>query len=472
MATIDEAVAPPTEAPVITTGVTPPPAGQESGVANVNLDYDPNFKTVVRSVVDPTPKNQIAAADVLSSREKNAPNEHPNEQMQMGKMVISLLQGKIGEAYKWYNGGGVKYEKGRDVFGNEYWVPKNERGFTDNYLGSDRKPLTAEQKKDLIAKGGLLTETDANALRTANWQNAETASKEAANGFNSQLRAAQTAAYAASNEANATNNNIDREIGLAFKLKNALGTVSQLSPQDRQKLFSFVQRYNTNSEALRKSQEKSGGVGATSGAQAGAGVGGAEGTAATGGKAGLNANVSAQSGQSARLGETNVDARNRENTLQDQQNLEAAIRGLMQGSLKSPEEFNDFMRLHTLNQMNNEAAAKIPDNVKPAGYQNPPAVDIYTTGLDGLLESRYAQQANNALIAAWNADLYKAQKDQITSGKTYTQQELQEKFKNSDVVKGIVNRAIYKTDKVLGRESRLKKGDMVMDTNGKLVPIE
>ena len=64
MATIDEAVVPPTEAPAIPTAVTPPPAGQESGVAHVNLEYDPTFNRVVRGLQNPTPKNNQEVADM------------------------------------------------------------------------------------------------------------------------------------------------------------------------------------------------------------------------------------------------------------------------------------------------------------------------------------------------------------------------------------------------------------------------
>lgn len=462
MTTLDQGVAPPNEAPVITTGVTPAPAGQESGVANVNLDYDPNFKQVVRSVVAPTPENNIKAAGIISRREKESADEHPNEQMQLGKMVISLLQGKVGEAYKWYNGGGVSYEQGNDVFGNEYMVSKNERGFTNKYKivqpDGKTRDLTEDERKQLLQRGGLITQTNLNALKTAGWKAAEDASVEAAKGFNSQLRASQTAAYAASNVANATNNNIDEEIKLGFKLKNALGAISQMDPKQRQQLFQFANRYNTNSENLRQSQEKAGGASASGQQQVGVSPGGV--------------GVSVGAAQAARASETNTAAGGRESTLQEQQNLETAMRGMLAGSVKSPEEFNALMRLVSLNQMNNQAAKEIPNEVKPSGYKDVPPVDVFSGGLDSLLQTRYAQQANNALVAAWNSELYKAQRDQITSGKTYSPAELQEKFKNSDIVKGIINRTIYKTEKILGRESSLKKGDVIMDSNGKLVPIE
>ena len=471
MADMEQGVVPPSQAPVIVTGVTPPAAGQQSGVASVTLDYDPNFKHIVQNAVSPTPEGNKKMADIVQSRMKESEAEDPNKQMQLGKMMISLLQGRVGEAYKWYNGGGITYDEGRDVSGNPVWVGRTERGKTTEFLDWEtKKPLSREQRQEIIKRGGVTTENDIRAERSANWQIAQNAMQRAAQGFESELNAARATARAAANEGNASNQNIDQEIDLAIGLKNVLGHISQMDPAKRQQLLGYANRYNTNSAAARASSEKAGGASVGAQQQGGLSLGGAVipggGEGGKTGKAGFG--YSAGQSQSVREGETNAEAASRENTLQTQQGLQEAIMKEMQGAIKTPEEFNNFMRLIALNQINNASNQDIPASAQPPGWRKPAPADLFTGGLDSLLENRYTQQANNALIASYNNELYKAQKEAANTGKITSTEEVINKMKNSDMVQGVLNYAKDRIYMTTGRGNPVEKGALIYRKSGKI----
>jgi len=288
----------------------------------------------------------------------------------------------------------------------------------------------------------------------------------ASKGFESQLIASRTKAMAAANEGTATNKNIDQEVGLALKLKNVLNTMANMDPQQRQAIMGYANRYKTNSENLRKNAETRGGVTVGDQTQVGAGLQGSVSPPA--GSAGGGANLSAGQQVSVSGAQANAEARGRENTIQEQQTLQNAIVQASLGSIKDPTQFADFMRLIYLNNANNASNQDIPADVQPPGFRKVPPADVFTGGLDTLLENRYSQQANNALIAAYNTELYKAQKEMADTGKVISTQEIYDRFKDSDMAIGAVNYARDKVYKMTGRGEKLKKGELVYRKNGKV----
>ena len=462
---LDQGVAPPQQnmGPVVQTGIVPPQEGTLAPVAGVRLDYDPSFKHIAQNIMNPTPEGNKKTADIIATRTKESEAEDPNKSMQLGKMFISLLQGRLGDAYKWYNGGGVTYDEGRDVNGNPVWVGRTERGKTTEFLDWEtKKPLSRDQRQEIIKRGGVTTENDLRAERSANWEIAKGAMTRSSLGFESQLIASRAAAMAAANEGNATNKNIDQEIGLAFKLKHVVNTMANLDPKQRQELMGWANRYKTNSENLRKSSEANGGVSIADQTQVGGGGGGAVG--------GLKAGANLSTGQQVSVSGSaqNAEAKGRENTIQEMQRSEEAIKATLLGSIKDPAEFQDFMRLIDLNQANNIAHKNVPKEVQPPGWRDIAGADIFTAGLDTLLENRYSQQSNNALIAAYNNELYKAQKEMASTGKIISTQEVFDRFKDSDMAIGAVNYARDRIHKTTGRGQPLKKGDLIYRKSGKI----
>jgi len=456
-----QAAEPPANAPqAIVTGVTPPAAGQESGVTNVNLDYDPDFKKAVQSLSDNSPEGRKKTADIFSQRAKDAQFEHPNEQFQPGDFLVAFLRGRIDDMYTAYNGGRKKTELGTDALGNVYLVGKNQRGFNGRmYEEGSNRPLTSNEVSAVNqTRGGVITESYLNAMKTANWMNAQEASKQAANNSISQLNATRTTAQAAANMGSATNRNIDEEVDLAIKNRHVLDYIGKLDPKQRQVLLGYANRYLSNSASINKEEQKKGSTGVSTQGQFGVGGGG------LGFSGGASGNVNAS--------QANAEAINRSNQIQEQQTLQTAIMQQLQGAIKDSREFNDFMRLVSLNDINNKAISDVPNEAKPQGFRDPSAVDLFTGGLDSLLKNRYVQQGNNALIAEYNKELYKSQRDAIREGKVSDPLEVQDRLMKSDYYKGVENYVKQKIG-ILTGENPIKKGDLILDkTTGRVKRVE
>ena len=421
--------------------------------------------------------DNVNTAKLMDQQIKETQDYHPNVQPQWGKVFASVLSRNYGDAYKYFNGGATREEEGRTPTGEIVYKEYNEIGPTGVY--KDRKTgkvLNSEETKQLLAKGGILTATDQNALKTTDWTNAQYTATLANKGFASQLESARTTAYAAANAASASNNNIEEQIKLAKTIPNVLNHIAGMDPAKRQRLLGYVNRYNTISSNLQQGSEKGAAVnaGGQQGLNANVGLGGSEGTAGTGGKAGLNAgagfNTGTQSGVSQREGTSASTTAG--NTLQEQQNLQAAIMQELQGVIRDAPQFKDFMRLQALNDANQLAMKDIPDSAKPPGYQDIPQTDIFTGGAEMMISNRARQQMNNALMAAWNAELFKAQRVAAKTGQQADIKEVADNFQKSDLFKAITNTYVDRHEKHLNRAGTLKSGDLVVDRQHNILKAE
>lgn len=441
---------------------TTPPA--DTGVVAFK-DLPPKLQGTIASAAS---GDNITATKLMEDHSKETQDYHPNVQPQWGKVFSSVLSRNWGDAYKYFNGGATREEEGRTPTGDIVYKEYNEVGPTGVY--KDRKTgkvLNSAETEKLLARGGILTATDANALKTTNWQNAQKTAQLANQGFASQLEAARTTAYAAANAASASNNNIEEQIKLTKAIPNVLNHISQMDPDRRQKLLGYINRYNTNSTNLQKANEKGGAVnaGGQQGVNANIGLGGAEGTAGAGGKSALNAGGGISAGTQSGVSQREASSVNTAagNTLQEQQNLQAAIMQELQGAIKDPTQFRDFVRLQALNNANQLAMKDIPDTAKPPGYQEIPETDPYMGGAEAMISNRARQQMNNALMASWNAELFRAQRNAARTGEQADIKELADKFQKSDMYKAITNTYSDKHEKHLGRSGIIKKGDLVVD---------
>lgn len=462
--------------PVPVQNLNNPAAGaQDAGrpsVADVTLDYDPNFKKLLSAVNDPTPEGKLKVVDQVNQRLKAAEKEHYNERFQPGAFLVALLRGKIDDMYTAYNGGRTYAEVGSDVLDNRYAVIKNQRGFTGRVENAENRELTPEELKEVNTKlGGILTPSDRNALQSANWQTAQEAIKAVRNGDTSQLNAARAAARAAANYGAAENPLLGDEIHLAGKLKPVLGYISNLDPKQRQLLLGYAQRYRMASGGLQKQGEKEGSTSLGNQQQVGGGFGPVGGQVGPSGSVAPSANLNASFGgtQGTRQAERNAENINRENSINEMQTMQTAIMSALQGVIKPGEQFEDFIKLTALNQANNESINKVPPEFMPPGWKKIAPVDLFTGGADSVIEQRYAQQTNNALIAAYQADLYKAQRQALETGKTPSIEDVYKNFEKSDVFKGLVNYGTERIHSFTGRGTPLKKGAKIYNPNtGKL----
>jgi hypothetical protein len=155
------------------------------------------------------------------------------------------------------------------------------------------------------------------------------------------------------------------------------------------------------------------------------------------------------------------------NSMQEQQTLASAIMGQLQGVM-GPEGFKDFLRLHSLNEDNETELRKIPDGVKPPGYENIPATDPYMGGAEAMITNRIKQQANNALLAAYTKGLYQAQREALKTGESFDLGKVKEDFQSSPVYKAILNTYNDRLNAHLGKERKLKLDDLIVDQSNRV----
>lgn len=449
------AVIPPAAMPV-TTAVAPPapPIAEQPDVPTIDSLPLPARQIVAGFSENASPQERQVAAALMRKQEQDTAEYSPNVQPQWGKMLFSALEGKWGDVYKYYNGGATREEEARDSAGNTFYKEYNERGFTGILKDRAGKPLQKKQVDELLSRGGVITKSDDQALRTTNWVNAQTNSTLLNRGLASQLDIIRNDAYNAARTAGAANQNIDEQLGLAKKLKPVLDHFGTLNEEARKRLLGYINRYNTNASSQQNQAESArsanvGGLQSTSQTGTlGVGLGqqvGPEGAAVPGtatGKIGGTGGLSATG-----MGQATTGVSGREQTAataaqsqqqQTQQNLQAAIMQELQGVIKTPEQFYDFMRLQALNAANDAAYKNVPDRVRPPGYVDIPEIDPNVSGSASIVANRVNQLRNNALMAAWSNELFKAQREAV-GGKPIDVDAVADRFQKSDLFKAINN---------------------------------
>lgn len=487
MADPQTAVAVPPPVDPMTATTTPAIPGQQSSIASVQLDYPPRFRQIVEDLPQANNQaNRVRLADNIAAQEKESSSYHPNEQMQVGKMIVSLLSRDYAGAYKYFNGGGKVEEEAADVNNKLYYKERNELGFTGRIKDASGKLLSSKEMADLNNRGGIFTATDRKALETSPWVNGKYNSELANKGLTSQLQLITNDAYNAARVAGSSNKNIDEQLQLAEKHKGAFDYISGLPIERRQKLLGFTQRYLTNSTNLSRSAETGAAANAgqqisnTNAANANLGVGavgGAEGAGAVpppgsklAGGLGLSGSNTAGTTGGASTRAQNAVNNAVGNTLQDQQNLQSAIMQELQGILKTPQDFSEFMRIQALDAQNKQDLSNVPSHALPPGYQQIPEADVLTMGSQAILANRVAQQRNNSLMAAWNTELYKAQREQSKTGKQFDAETLGRDFEKSDVYKAINNTYSQKLNRaVTGQAPEHKENDMIVDKSNRIL---
>jgi hypothetical protein len=414
--------------------------------------------------------------DDVTSHDVETRDYNRNQQPQWGKVLVNLLSRNYNEALKWYNGGGEKDVEARDMNGNVYYKQENERGVTGKVFDGSGKLLTPTQLKELEQRGGIFTSGDEKNLKTLPWVNGKYNAELANKGLTSQLQLATNDAYNAARTAGGANKNIDEQLKLTGDLKGVLNHISTLPTDRRKTLFGYISRLNQIANSTRSGTENrfdiNAGTSQTAGNTAGVNVGGASAgeapptTGKVGGALGASASATGQQGASGGLAATTGAAAS--SMLQEQQNLQTAIMQELQGVIK-PEQFSGFMRLQALNSANEDAYKNIPAHVKPPTWSDPAATDPYAGGAEAMISNRVTQQRNNALMAAWSKELYKAQREMAKTGKQIDTDKLAEDFQKSQVFEAINNTYKYKLQSNLeGRQVMPPKGTLMVNNRNEI----
>ena len=431
---------------------------------------------VAKEILTTATTNPSRAADLVKQTNNEQADYHPNEQAQWGKVLFSALARDYGGVYKYFNGGAKTEEKGFTPLGDVIWAERNELGPTGRYKDVKGNVLNA---KDVIKMGGVITPSDEQAMKTSSWKNIQENSELANKGFQSEFNVARQTALVAANTASASNHNIDEQVNLAKKNRKVLDYISTLPPEKRANLLGNVSRMINVSRGAQSSATNAGS--ATSGSQAGTGwtagggLGGKEGGASVAGTLGVNANAGLSGNGSNQTSATNSQnnsaATSANNSLVEQQSLASAIIGELQTVLgKDPngQAFKDFLRLHALNMDNEAELKKIPEGVKPPGYENIPETDPYLGGAEAMITNRTKQQANNALLAAYTKGLYQAQREALRTGESIDLGKIQADFQQSPIYKAILNTYSDRLNAHLGKERKLKLDDLIVDQSNRV----
>lgn len=474
----------PSPEPVATQPYVPPVS--ESPVQS--LDQLPDRARTIVSGLTPgaSPQQRLAATDAMIKQEKETADYSPNVKPQWGKMLFSALDGRWGEVYKYYNGGATREEAARDFQGNQYWKEFNEIGSTGVIKDRSGKVLSKQQKDELISRGGVITKSDDQALKTSGWMNAQTNAELFNRGLTSQLDIIRNDAYNAARTAGAANQNIDEQLTLAKQLQPVLDHFGTLNPQARQKLLGTIARYNTNANNIQRLSEniRNANVGGLQGisqtGNVGVGAGqfmqpdGSVMPAGPGGKLTGSAGVSATGMGQSQFGVSGRELSGQQallsQQLQEQQNLQSAIMAELQGVIKTPEQFQNFVRFQSLNSTNEAAYKNIPDRVRPPGYVDIPEIDPTISGSASIIANRVNQLRNNALMAAWSNELFKAQREALASGKPMDVDSVSDKFQKSDIFKAINNTYGARLEfERTGRAPQFPKGTLRVDRSNRLI---
>lgn len=488
-----EAIAPPLDKqavpPAIGGGmvetVTPADPNSETSIAKVTLDYPTRFKEIVADIPKAnTPDVRMRIANNIAAHEEETKQYRPNQTTQWDKVLVNVLSRNYNEALKWYNGGSVVEKAARDINNNLYYKEQNEIGDTGRIKeGLTGRVLTPKEVVALQERGGIFTDTDTKSLQTLPWiqgkYNAELANK----GLTSQLQLATNDAYNAARTAGGANLNIDEQLSLSNRLKPVLNHISSLPEDQRKRLLGYVSRLNQIGSSLGSQREQGLNVNAGGQQTVGANVGGNIGTGATGveggippagakvgvgGSMGANTSASTQAGASGR--ESTSGSASRNEMLQEQQNLERAIFQELQGVIKTPAEFQSFVRLNALNAANDAAYKNIPEHVKPPTWNTVPDTDPYTGGAEAMIANRVNQQRNNALMAAWSKELLASQREMARTGKTVDLGQLSDNFQKSEIFQAINNTFQHKMRSQLeGRSVLPPKGSLMVNGRNQIV---
>ena len=479
MGDMDRSVAPVQAVNTVPVTVTDAPAA--APVPTIK-DVPEKAVQIIAGLSSNDPEQKLAAVKQMQKTDSETADYHPNLQPQWGAMLASALQHNWSDVHKYYNGGAVREEEARDVNNNRYYKQFNQMGATGVYKDEKGRVLNSTQLKELDARGGVFSDSDMKVLQTAPWLNGKTNQVLANNALTAPVLTATNDAYNAANLAGASNKNADEQINILQSnagVRNILDHISQTTPEKRQRILGLVNQYKTIGANKGASSENRGNATGTTSNTTGnatniggggsvappAGAAGAEGAVVPGAsiKGGLNTSASGTVQGTVTAGQANAATTANTNTTQEQQNVRTLIERELQGVIKNPQDFDNYMRIQALDAQNKAAAAAVPVHIMPPGFTNVTESDLQLGGTNAVIANRVEQLKNNALMAAWSNELFKATREAAKTGNRPDMNEIANQFQNSDLFKAINNTYARKMSLELGQPSPLKSDDLVVD---------
>lgn len=470
-------------------GVAVPP--QQEFAPEIPVEAAPVIE-IAKNLSQPSPQNNIAVSKLINSKieaDKNG-DAHVNTHTQWAPFIMSLMGGNLKEAYKYWNGGPTRMEEAyHPTFGRAF-KEYNANGVTGRIFDANGKPLNPDQIAEIDRKGGMISKGDLTAAQTGSFQAARSGAIETATGLRKPILDQYNKASSVATAASSLNNLLNERINIAKSAK-WMDAISQLSKEQREKLFSVASQSlqeskgATTERSTREGTNVNLGTTEQKGSNIGGGVKGgirpgtnAAGETAGGGGIGANISIGGSSGTGAQsqVGATTGTGETAGTTASESAQRQSALRNqiesIIQGKL-SDSDFSALQRYLQLSSKIDEVQSQLNIQDLVPGAEPIPGVDPYLTGSKNSMITDLSAKKNVALTSAYESFL--ANKIHSTGG-DYTDQNIQkwrEEFKRTNTYKGIQYRFNSNIEEIRGNKAHQpKEGDVSIDNENRPVVLK
>jgi len=430
-----------------------------------------------------TPDDRIQTANVINQKAVSDKEGHFNTQTQWLPLIGAIATGKVNEAIKYFNGGPTREELATHPVLGEFARQYNQRGPTGVIFDKQGRELTAAEIKKLDDAGGLISNTDRNALESGVFKGSSETQKNYITGLAKPIAEQYAKSIETAQKGTVLRNALEERRRLVSDKTMApvLEYVSKLQPEQRQKLLGFVSSQSTKASGTNAETTAGQNAGAlvgqniqnTVGVKAGIGnpEGGVVGAIIPGG-VGVNAGRSTGGMNQVTTGGTTgaVQGNTASNAETIQRNMLSELSRVTQGVISTPQQFTDLQKLLQLNNVLSQAQASIdadPANQAPGVKQLLPVDPLLNSRLDTVVNDINFQR-NNSLNVAWNSYLAKEMHSNIRNIEPSAINELRDKFQKTMTFKAINNTYDHETDRASGKKVEPQEGVVYINRNNKL----
>ena len=443
---------------------------------------------VIAKGIDPNANSEdrLKTADLVNRKSVSDQEGHVNTQTQWLPLLGAVVRGDVREAIKYFNGGPTRqedaYHPTLGMFRREY----NQNGPTGKIFTKEGLPLSANEVDKIDKSGGLISNTDRNALETGAYKAATENQKAFMTGLAKPIADQYAKSIETAQKGTVLRNALEerKRIVADKSMAPVLDYVSKLKPEERQKLLGFVSSQSTKAGGTTAENTAGQNVGSlvgqniqnTVGIKAGlgnpeGGVGGIAGAIIPGG-VGVNAGRSTGGMNQVTTGgttgaTTGTTASNAETI---QRNMLSELSRVTQGAISTPQQFTDLQKLLQLTSVLSQAQATMdadPAAQAPGVRQLVPVDPLMNSRLDTVINDINFQR-NNSLNVAWNAYLAKEMHTNIRNIEPEAINELRDKFQRTTTFKAINNTYDHEAERASGKKIEPQEGVVYINRNNKL----